>query len=91
MGAYFMTIRLLIFNIGTIRMYVFRAFIALFAILLGTISTAQDATNSMTFTIDGTELALVTSPILKSYPSTWERMGRAIAFGNLSVKRANGA
>jgi uncharacterized protein YigE (DUF2233 family) len=29
-------------------MYVFRAFIALFAILLGTTSTAQDATNTMT-------------------------------------------
>lgn len=52
-------------------MYVFRAFIALLAILLGTISTAQDATNTMTFTIDGTELELLASPAFARAPSNW--------------------
>ena len=66
-------------------MYVFRAIITLFAILLGTTSIAQDATNTMTFTIDGTELALVTSPILENYPSQWDTVSETDYVHDFSI------
>ena len=66
-------------------MYIVRAFITLFAILLGTTSTAQDATNTMAFTIDGTELELLTSPILKNYPSQWDIVSGADYVHNINI------
>ncbi len=66
-------------------MYVIRAFIALFAILLGTISAAQDATNSMTFTIDGTELELLASPAFERSPSYWEIVSGADNVHNVDI------
>lgn len=52
-------------------MTILRAFFATIAILIGSIGNAQSATNTMAFTMDDAELALLDSPDFDRAPSRW--------------------